>query len=199
MKNTNLKIMFVLIILFAIGCKQSEELTKNVPNRTAVRRIAISEAKTWYLGISKKKSTSGKKMSINTTSSNSEVSPIGDPNWNVSAVYNLADTIVIIKVPLTNYIVDHSYSPSMNQFGYRELIFQKDGSGEVKANVLEVHPDLTYLQQRQQSYPTATLQDYAILVKTEDFTGFVLTFDLNNNMLSGQHKTDGLTDKYLTN
>ena len=138
-------------------------------------------------------------MSVNdrSTASISSVNVIGDPNWNVATLYNLADTIEIIKVALTNYEVNYQYSSNMNANGYRELIFQKSTSGEVNGHILEVHPDLGYLQQQQQFYPTATLQDYAILIKNDNFTGFILTFDLNNVLQSGQHKTNGVTDMVL--
>lgn len=197
MFKNNLKFHLILLIFIAIGCKQQEELTKSIPNQKDIRKIALSEAKDYYFNFNKKSNRSEKIMASNTTASTSTISLIGDPNWNVSNIYNLADTIIIIKVPLTNYVVDHSYSNSMNHLGYRELVFQKNISGEVRSQVLEVHPDLAYLQQQQQSYPTATLQDYSILVKNENFTGFVLTFDLNNNLLSGLHKTSGLTDLIL--
>lgn len=197
MKRKKITQLIFLLLLCVTGCKQKEEFSNSLISRKSNRNIAVNEAKEWFLNVNKKLSGSAKKMSLQSTASTSDIILIGDPNWNVSNVYNLSDTIIIIKVPLTNYVVDHSYSDSMNNLGYRELVFQKNIAGEVKGQVNEVHPDLGYLQQQQQSYPTATLQDYAILIKNENFTGFVLTFDLSNNLLSGLHKTNGITDKIL--
>ncbi len=190
-------ILLIYLVSFMASCKQSEEYTKSSPNRISSRKIALTEAQSYFNSIVKRSGSSAKVMSLNAASASSDSNFIGDPNWNVNGVYNLADTLILIKVPLTDYVVNHSFTSTMSPLGYRELVFQKNSAGEVKGLVLEVHPDQSYLQQQQQQYPTATLQDYAVLIKNENFTGFVLTFDLRNVLVSGQHKTNGATDRIL--
>jgi hypothetical protein len=199
MSKNYLMVLLAFLAMFVLSCKHSEEFTKTTAKRSDREKIVLNEVKGWYESQKKGKISRGKTMSvgIKTSSFVSSVEVIGDPNWNVATLYNLADAKEIIKVALTNYDVNFPYSETMNPLGYRELIFEKNSSGEVNGHVLEVHPDVAYLQQQQQTYSTATLTDYAILIKNENFTGFVMTFDLNNSILSGQHKTNGVTDKIL--
>lgn len=202
MKKYRLLLYSLISLSFLVtACKQNEELIqKKGAKSSSITNLTSENAMHWYrekrTELRLRTGSSGKVMNLNQTTTNSSSDPfyIGEPNWLASASYQLSPTITLIKVPLTNYEVNRSWSPNMTPTGYRELVFQRDPAGAVTSLVIEYHPDMSYLIQSLAQHPTASIDDYGMLVQSATYTGFILTFDLNNLLLSGHHRTNGVPD-----
>lgn len=109
---------------------------------------------------------------------------IGEPDWANHIFSPLDNNNNILIVPLRNYNVDVSFTKSMSPKGFRQLIFSKISSNEIKIEVVELHPD-----KMEDLYQSGEI--------SKTFTGYLLTYALNNNLVQGHHRTNGKADKLL--
>ncbi|CAM4217603.1 hypothetical protein SAMN06265348_107342 [Pedobacter westerhofensis] len=110
---------------------------------------------------------------------------IGYPEWEkLNKILPRDQKIPMIVVPLADYSVNKSFTQSMNPNGYRELVFTPGVHGAMNIFVAEIHPD-------------QTSDVTKIANENQTFSGYYLTYSLENNLQQGHHRTNGVSDKFL--
>jgi len=110
---------------------------------------------------------------------------IGIPDWENSFFPDNDDNKYFLIVPLKGYKVDVSYTKSMRKEGFRNLIFSRISEDKINVEIVELHPDNPkdfYLNTKNFSY---------------NFTGYLLTYSLENNLIQGHHRDNGVADKFM--
>lgn len=109
----------------------------------------------------------------------------GTPDWDNKNFSTLDSRKNILVVPLKDYDVNVSYTKYMNAKGVRNLIFSRVYENKMNIEIVELHPD-----DPQDNYKSP--QDYSA-----SFTGYLLTYSLENNLIQGHHRTKGVADKVM--
>lgn len=187
------------------SCKKIEvplDKIKKIEIVSPEQQALVNESKIWY---ETQRSKVGKTMSINSSngSSNPATYYIGNPDWSGVSLFDMKDIGVeggqeIVRVPLVDYVVNGSYTSKMSPNGYRDLLLRKQSSDYFILNVIEIHPDSSYLEMRRKikSNGNKTMRE---LVKNEDFTGYFLVYSPETNALMyGERRENGLPISTLT-
>ncbi len=135
-------ILGITLLLNAACQKDLMPQSEIVRSREDVKTI-VEQSRDWYknhvLVESKnlRKGTSDRSMYI------------GEPSWEEVAFTKISPTIPeFIRYPLEGYKVDVAYTPKMSPKGYREILFRKLRNNNFIVDVIEMHPDESYVSKK---------------------------------------------------
>lgn len=106
----------------------------------------------------------------------------------------------VILVPVKSTDLNRSFLPDMNPNGYRVVAFQHNtDKSEIKSNIQEIHPDKEYLKRKALELALdSAVNDYSSyrqLIDTKDFSGYILLYNMDDQLLAIHHAKDGHYDK----
>ena len=123
---------------------------------------------------------------------------VGIPDWSSAAVFKVADDLPeAIEMPLKNYNVNYAFTKNMAPGGFRYLLLRKQSAGgDFIADIIELHPDTSYVNRRTASHRNT--RDIADIIKNEDFSGYFLVYTLKNILRYGELRKNGQAVSTLT-
>ncbi len=158
----------LLLLSFAISCRKdnSNEAINLTPKNTDT--LSLAQVKDWYA------------QNVNNTSNNRPVNN-ATKSFNLSSLsfdWNKASNI---RTGKQNYwVVALAGQPAYRNAkqGYRKLAFFRDSTGNIRARILEIIPDVAYLHQHHGA-------------DTKTFTGLIFFYDQYYHLLNGKVFNNG--------
>lgn len=191
-------------LIFFASCKMQEEVLP-IEMEASTLPANIEEIKRLYNSLPSELKKVGPPHTVMATKGGSgtetrkkQWDPI--PYWEGYVTNDKVKGMPEILVPIIGTdIGNNSLRSDMDPRGYRFLTFQRNPNGGYWSTIYEIHPDTEYRERRLRELGVDSVgndfSDFMIFVRTEDFTGYTLVYDLDGRFRIGYHSKDGRYDR----
>ena len=190
--------LFLIHAVFLFNSCQKEVPTTEITseNLTPERKSVVEDCKKWF----NEKYNSPKKLAaMKSGDAGTSSDDVGQPDWNQASFLELSPRISeFARFPLKGATVNCSYTAKMNPKGFRDLLLRKKGDADFYSDILEIHPDESYLKEKLKEKDLPEGTDMRKLIDNDDFTGYFLVYAMDNSLRFGERREKGAVTTRLS-
>ena len=164
---TTSALLFVLFFDLE-SCRKADDVQPTTPQTEQQQNpsVNLKDAKQWLNGMK--------------TAENGRVDAPGgiwqEPIWDGNSSYEFRNGFQILRVDMAG--------DGLGAWGYREMIFFKDTTGQVDAVIMEVLGFVDYMgRKKKEKGPDLSIKEY---IDSDDFSGDIYIYDLQHTFLKGR-------------